>query len=57
MKLFPWRTGPERANPSLRDSGGVSPRDDDSTDAFLDREPFLAGCRPFVQVRRLRWAG
>jgi hypothetical protein len=24
MKLFPWRIGPARPNPSLRDSCGVS---------------------------------
>jgi hypothetical protein len=43
MKPFPWRIGPARSHPSLRDSCGVSPRDDDSTDTFFYREPFPAG--------------
>jgi len=30
VKPFPWRIGPARSNPSLRDSCGISPRDDDS---------------------------
>jgi hypothetical protein len=43
MKPFPWRIGQARSNPSLRDSCGVSPHDDDSTDIFFYREPFPAG--------------
>jgi hypothetical protein len=35
MKLFLWRIGPARSNPSLRDSGGVRVCDDNSTYTFI----------------------
>jgi hypothetical protein len=35
VKPFSWRIGPARSNPSLRDSCGISPQDDDSTDTFF----------------------
>ena len=38
MMPFPWRIGPARSNPSLRDFCEVSPRDDEVYDTFLSKD-------------------